>query len=123
MIGLFRLMSFNVARRTKEIGIRMALGARRQKVLSAVMRESLLLVAIGVVIGVSAALALTRLMANFLFGLAPYEPLTIVLAVSLMLVGPRSRAIWLRAARLALAQWSRSATSEEFTPARRARSA
>src|SRR6187455_2110204 len=55
-IGLFGLMSYNVSRRTNEIGIRMALGAQRRDVLSLVMRESMILVAVGVIIGVAIAL-------------------------------------------------------------------
>ena len=54
-IGLFGLMSYNVSRRTNEVGIRMALGAQRQDVLSLIMRESMLLVAIGVVAGLAMA--------------------------------------------------------------------
>jgi hypothetical protein len=85
MIGLFGLMSYSVARRTKEIGIRIALGAEREVVLRSVLTETLLLVGIGVVIGIGSALAATRLIATLLFGLAPHDPLTIMVAVALML--------------------------------------
>jgi predicted permease len=85
-IGLFGLMSYNVARRTNEIGIRMALGARRWDVVQMVMRESLLLVAIGVAIGFAAALAAGRLVATLLFGLAPTDTITIALAIGVMIV-------------------------------------
>src|SRR6185436_8384432 len=67
MIGMFGLMSYTVARRTKEIGIRMALGAEREVVMRSVMREALLLVVVGVVIGLTGALALTRFIAALLF--------------------------------------------------------
>ena len=70
-IGLFGLMSYNVSRRTNEIGIRMALGAQRQDVLRLVMRESMILVAIGVVAGVGIAIAASGLVAKLLFGLPP----------------------------------------------------
>jgi predicted permease len=79
-IGLYGLMACAVARRTKEIGIRMALGARRTDVLWSVMRETLLLVAIGVVLGTGAAWAATRLFTSLLFGLSPTDPVTIALA-------------------------------------------
>jgi putative ABC transport system permease protein len=84
MIGLFGLMSYSVVRRTKEIGIRMALGAERQGVLRSVLTETLLLVGVGVVIGLGSALAATRFIATLLFGLAPHDPLTISVAVALM---------------------------------------
>jgi predicted permease len=84
-IGLYGVMSYDVARRTHEIGIRMALGAQRRDVVSLVMRETLLLVAIGVIIGLSAALGATRLIASFLYGLTPNDPLTIALAGLLLL--------------------------------------
>jgi predicted permease len=86
MIGMFGLMSYTVARRTREIGIRMALGAEREMVLRSVMKEALLLVAIGVVIGLAGALALTRFIASLLFGLAPHDPLTISVSILLMLL-------------------------------------
>jgi len=83
-IGLFGLMSYNVARRTNEIGIRMALGAQRRDVLGLVMRESMILVAIGVVVGLGIAVAASRLVAALLFGLSPIDGLTMLLAVGTM---------------------------------------
>jgi predicted permease len=83
-IGLFGLMSYNVTRRTTEIGIRMALGAAQRTVLQMVMRESLLLVAIGVVIGAAAAAGAGRFVASLLFGLAPTDVVTTVAAIALM---------------------------------------
>jgi len=85
-IGLFGLMSYNVARRTNEIGIRMALGARRRDVTRMVMGESLILVVAGVAIGGSVALAAGRLVSTLLFGVAPTDPATIALAVVLMVI-------------------------------------
>ena len=85
-IGLFGLMSYSVSRRTNEIGIRMALGAQRGDVLRLVLRESMVLVAIGVVIGVGVALGAGRLVTTLLFGLAPTDLLSLAGAVALMLV-------------------------------------
>jgi predicted permease len=88
MIGLFGLMSYSVARRTRDIGIRIALGARRDEVLRSVLGEALRLVGIGVVIGLGAALGITRLISFLLFGLAAHDPLAITIAVAIMfLVG------------------------------------
>lgn len=86
MIGLFGLMSYTVARRTKEIGIRMALGAKRGAVLRSVIRETLRLVAAGVLIGLGAAYWLGRFIASQLFGLQPNDSTTIFLAVLVMIV-------------------------------------
>jgi predicted permease len=83
-IGLFGLMSYSVARRTNEIGIRMALGARAQDVLRLVMGESMILVAIGLGIGMASAIAAGRLVASLLFGLAPTDGVTLALATILM---------------------------------------
>ena len=83
-IGLFGLMSYSVARRTNEIGIRMALGARGRDVLTLVMGESIMLVVIGVGIGLVTAVAASRLVAALLFGLAASDGLTMLGAVILM---------------------------------------
>jgi predicted permease len=84
-IGLYGVMSYDVARRTHEIGIRMALGASAQRVVRLVLRETLLWVALGVVIGLGAALATTRWVESLLFGLKPNDPLTIGLAALVLL--------------------------------------
>jgi ABC-type antimicrobial peptide transport system permease subunit len=85
-IGLFGLMSYSVARRTNEIGIRMALGARRQDVLRLVMSESMVLVVTGVAIGLAIALGASRLVSTLLFGLAATDILSRAVAVIVMLV-------------------------------------
>jgi predicted permease len=85
-IGLYGVMSYDVARRTHEIGIRMALGAQRRDVVGLVMRETMLMVAIGVIIGLGASLGATRLIASWLYGLKPNDPLTIALAGLLLLM-------------------------------------
>jgi predicted permease len=85
-VGLFGLMSYSVARRTNEIGIRMALGARSQDVVRLVLGESLMLVAAGVAIGVAIALAAGQLVAKLLFGLPPTDIYSTAGAVLLMLM-------------------------------------
>jgi predicted permease len=84
-IGIYGLMSYVVSRRTNEIGVRMALGAEPADVLWLVMRESLWLAAVGTAIGVPVALASQGLVASMLFGLRPYDPLTLVGAVVVLL--------------------------------------
>jgi predicted permease len=85
-IGLFGLMSYNVARRTSEIGIRMALGAQRGTVVGMVMRESMLLVGIGVALGLAAALWAGRFVKSVVYGLSTNDPITIAVAVALVAV-------------------------------------
>src|ERR1700728_1594416 len=85
-IGIYGVMSYVVTRRTNEIGIRMALGAGRSKMLWMVLREILILVSIGLVIGVPVTLAGDRLVSNMLFGLSPTDPLTLVGATVLLLI-------------------------------------
>jgi ABC-type antimicrobial peptide transport system permease subunit len=77
-------MSYSVAQRTREIGIRMALGAEQGKVIGMVMREVLTLIAIGVVVGVPAALLLTRVIKSQLYGLEAHDPWTLGLATGLL---------------------------------------
>ena len=83
VVGLYGVMAFTVARRTREIGIRMALGAVRGNVIWMVMREVLALIGIGILVGVPAAIGLTYLVRSQLYGLAPGDPSTIVLATVL----------------------------------------
>jgi ABC-type antimicrobial peptide transport system permease subunit len=85
-IGLFGLMSYSVSRRTNEIGIRMALGAQRQAVVALVMRESMILVVVGIVIGIGVALSTSRFVATLLFGLAPTDPVSVAAATGIMVV-------------------------------------
>ncbi|HEX7361512.1 MAG TPA: ABC transporter permease [Bryobacteraceae bacterium] len=83
--GLFALIAYAVARRTREIGIRMALGARPSQVLSSVLRRTLVLCAIGIGLGVIAALAAGRLLSALLYGVSPHDPLTYAISVLLMI--------------------------------------
>jgi predicted permease len=80
VIGLYGVMAFTVAQRTREVGIRMALGAAQGSVIWMVMREVLLLVVIGVAVALPASLALTKLVQSQLFGLTPHDPATLALA-------------------------------------------
>ena len=84
-IGLFGLMSYSVSRRTNEIGIRMALGAQRGGVVGMVLRESMMMVAIGVVLGLAGAVAAGRLVASVLYGLTANDVWSMAAAVTLML--------------------------------------
>jgi predicted permease len=84
-VGLYGVMAYAVAQRTREVGIRMALGARRGDVVGMIVRESLVPVVIGMAIGLGAALALTGLIAGMLFGVAPRDPVSMLLAVAAML--------------------------------------
>jgi putative ABC transport system permease protein len=84
LIGLYGVIAYTVARRTNEIGIRMALGASRGTVLSMILREAGLLVSIGIVAGIGLALAGGSAAAALLFGLKPYDPLTLAFAVALL---------------------------------------
>ena len=84
-IGIYGVMSYVVSRRTNEIGIRMALGSGRSNVLWVVLRESLILVTIGIAIGVPVALTSDRLLSSMLFGLSAADPVTMASATVLLL--------------------------------------
>jgi predicted permease len=84
MMGLYGVMSYTVARRRNEIGIRVALGAARKQVVGMVMREAAYLLLMGVVIGSALALIAGRGAGSLLFGLNPYDPLTLLISVLLL---------------------------------------
>ena len=79
-IGLYGLLSFNVARRTGEIGVRMALGAQREDVARTIVREALVLAALGIGVGLPVTLAVSRLIRSQLYGVQPTDPATLILA-------------------------------------------
>jgi putative ABC transport system permease protein len=85
-IGIFGVISYVVSQRTHEIGIRMALGAQRSDVLRLMLGDGMKMTLIGVAIGVLAALLVTRLMQNMLFGVSAADPLTFA-AVAVILSG------------------------------------
>lgn len=84
MVGLYGVMAYTVARKTREIGIRMALGAFRKDVIWMVMREVLLLVGVGSFIGVAAAVLLTQFIQTQLYGLTPNDPVTVATATAIL---------------------------------------
>ena len=84
-IGIYGIMANGVARRTNEIGIRIALGAERTRVLWMVLREAALLATVGAAIGLGLAIGLTRYVESMLFGVPPIDPLTMSAAVGVML--------------------------------------
>ncbi|HKT10887.1 MAG TPA: FtsX-like permease family protein, partial [Terriglobia bacterium] len=99
-VGIFGVISYSASQRTREIGIRMALGAERRDVLRMVVGQGLKLALIGVAIGVACALPLTRFLSSLLYGITPTDPLTFI-AVSLILIAVATLACYIPARRAA----------------------
>jgi putative ABC transport system permease protein len=97
-IGLYGLLSYDVARRTREIGIRSALGAQRHHVLSMVVGQGLSLVLAGTLAGIGFAFVVTRYLQHLLFGVGPTDPVTFV-AVSVILAAGALLACYIPARR------------------------
>jgi predicted permease len=97
-LGLYGVLTFSVARRTREIGIRVALGAQRRDVFRLIMTRGVLLVGVGVLVGVGASIAFSRLLASLLFGVTPNSLVTLMI-VSVGLVVVALLACWLPARR------------------------
>jgi ABC-type antimicrobial peptide transport system permease subunit len=85
-IGIYGVIAYVVGQRTQEIGIRMALGAQRRDVLALILWQGTRLALIGVAIGIAAAFALTRLMSELLYGVAPTDPKTFALLAAILTV-------------------------------------
>jgi putative ABC transport system permease protein len=97
-IGIYGVMAFVVSQRTHEMGIRMALGARPRAVMGLVLRQSAVLIAIGVTVGLSGAAAASRALEGLLFGLTPFDALTFI-AASLLFAAVAGLASWIPARR------------------------
>jgi ABC-type antimicrobial peptide transport system permease subunit len=83
-VGIYGVMSFSVAQRAREIGVRMALGARSREVVTLILYQGMTIVGIGLAAGLLAAFAVSRVAANLLFGISPTDPL--VFAVTALLL-------------------------------------
>jgi ABC-type antimicrobial peptide transport system permease subunit len=97
-IGIYGIMSYAVNRRTREIGIRMALGGAPADVLRLVVGQGMRLAIVGLSLGIVAALGSTRMMDKLLFGIRPNDPVTFV-TITLLLVGVALLATWIPARR------------------------
>jgi ABC-type antimicrobial peptide transport system permease subunit len=100
LTGIYGSIAFRVARRTQEIGVRIALGARPARVISMVVGRSVLLTSVGVVAGLLIALGASRLASSLLYGIAPHDPVSYAAAAALLLLAAVA-AGWLPALRAA----------------------
>jgi predicted permease len=86
VVGLYGVIAYSVNQRSREIGIRMALGAQRASVYRLILREACALVALGIIVGLSCSVAATSLIRKFLFGLQPWDPTTLIAVSTLLAV-------------------------------------
>ena len=100
VVGIYGVISYSVTQRTREIGIRMALGAQRGEILNLFVRDGMMLTGIGAICGLIAAFAAMRLMQSLIFGVSPYDPLTYA-AFTLGIFGTAWVACWLPSRRAA----------------------
>jgi putative ABC transport system permease protein len=100
VIGLYGVMSYTVAQRTNEIGIRVAMGASSRTILTLVMRQGWMLILVGIAVGGTASIALTRLIESVLFGVTSTDPITFALAIAALSLAA-SLACWIPARRAA----------------------
>jgi putative ABC transport system permease protein len=87
MVGIFGVLAYAVSRRTRELGVRLALGASRARIIISVLRRSLLLALAGVAIGSAGAWGLATILQNVLFGVRPSDPLTFVVVAGVLVLG------------------------------------
>jgi putative ABC transport system permease protein len=98
MAGIYGVMAYSLTRRTREIGVRMALGAERADVLKMVLGQGLTITLVGVFVGIAGSLALTRTMKSMLFGITATDPITLA-AVAILLTGVALAACYIPARR------------------------
>ena len=84
-VGLFAVLSYSVTQRAREIGVRSAIGARPIDIVRLVLSQALGMAAVGVALGLLLATAAVRVLSSFLYGIGPYDPVTLVFAVALLL--------------------------------------
>src|SRR3954470_10247227 len=97
-VGLYGVISYSVAQRTRELGIRIALGAQRSDVLRLILRQGMTVVAAGLIVGLAASFGVTRMIASLLYGISASDPFTFLL-LSAVLVMVALVACWLPARR------------------------
>lgn len=100
MVGIYGIMAYSVAQRTNEIGVRLALGAQQKQVRGMILSESARLAVAGVVAGLAASLLMTRLVQSMLYGIGPYDPLTLS-SGAVLLLSVALAASWIPARRAA----------------------
>lgn len=97
-LGLYAVLAYSVTQRTREIGIRIALGSPRSRIFGLIVRQGIIMIALGILIGIALALGCGPLIQNFVYGVAPHDPKTII-GVSVLLLGVAILACWVPARR------------------------